>query len=238
MNDVPSEELLNALIDGELGQTDAAPLLAQMQVDAALRERVGQLRLQKDLVRHAYAQLAPPCELPVRPVGAQRWRSASAWALALACAALLGWTAHGLAPNAADPLLQLSRQGVHVPGTGVEHVVLHLSSGTAQDGSAALDRAEGLLGAARSAGRNLAVEIVVNSGGLDLLREGVSSHAARIGRMQRAYPDLALVACGQTAQRLRDAGIEVRLLPGVTVATSALDEVVQRLQQGWDYVKL
>ena len=60
MNLEPSEERLSALIDGELAPADAEPLLEQMRIDAALRERVAQLRLGKELVRHAYAELARP----------------------------------------------------------------------------------------------------------------------------------------------------------------------------------
>jgi intracellular sulfur oxidation DsrE/DsrF family protein len=41
-----------------------------------------------------------------------------------------------------------------------------------------------------------------------------------------------------TVQKLRDTGADVRLLPGTKVATSALDQIVQRMQQGWAYVRL
>ncbi len=230
MRPEPSDELLHALVDGELGPADAEPLLAQLQTDTMLRERVAQLRLQKDLVRHAYARLAP--DEPAAPARRRRIPATAGWALALVGGMVIGWLAHGpgLVPGAA----RSSQASVLT----TEHVVLHLSTGSAQAGAAALDRAEGLLGAAQSAGRPLSVEIVANSDGLDLLRQGVSAHAQRIARLHQAHPGLALVACGQTAQRLRDAGIEVRLLPGVTEASSALDQVVQRMRQGWDYVKI
>jgi intracellular sulfur oxidation DsrE/DsrF family protein len=53
-----------------------------------------------------------------------------------------------------------------------------------------------------------------------------------------AYPELALVACGQTVQKLREAGADARLLPGTVTATSALDQIVLRMQQGWAYVRI
>jgi hypothetical protein len=238
----PSDELLNALVDGELGPADAEPLLARLRADAALRERVGQLQLQKSLVRHAYAGLAPAAG--VLPRVARQRRPAAALALALTGAALLGWAAHGWqiggrgGGDDSDALSRLAAQAAHAPQGHVDHIVLHLSSGAAQDETAALDRAEGILGAARAAGRTVAVEIVANSGGLDLLREGVSADAPRIARLRGSYPGLALVACGQTAQRLREGGAVVRLLPGVTLASSALDQIVLRMQQGWAYVKI
>jgi intracellular sulfur oxidation DsrE/DsrF family protein len=84
----------------------------------------------------------------------------------------------------------------------------------------------------------VSVEIVANAGGLDLLREGVSAHAQRLARLRASYPALELVACGQTAQRLRESGADVRLLPGTIVASSALDQIVLRMQQGWAYVRI
>jgi hypothetical protein len=39
-------------------------------------------------------------------------------------------------------------------------------------------------------------------------------------------------------ERLREKGIEVRLLPGTRVASSALDQIVTRMGQGWSYVRV
>ena len=103
---------------------------------------------------------------------------------------------------------------------------------------AALEQAEGLFIAARDSGRPISVEIVANGSGLDLLRQAASTQAPRIASMQHAYPSLRFVACGQTVQKLRERGDDVRLLPGTVVASSALDQIVQRLQQGWAYVRL
>ena len=63
-------------------------------------------------------------------------------------------------------------------------VILHVSSGSPRDALAVLEHAEGILETARSAGRTVSVEIVANSGGLDLLREGVSAHAGRIAGLR------------------------------------------------------
>jgi hypothetical protein len=46
-----------------------------------------------------------------------------------------------------------------------------------------------------------------------------------------------LVAYGETDQRLREAGAEMRLLPGAITPTSALDRIVLRLQHGWAYMR-
>lgn len=240
--DDPSDERLNAWIDGELGREEAEPLLARMRADPRLRERVAELQLVKQLVRHAYADTTPPDRARAVRVAPQRvWPAAAGMAL-LVAGVVVGWllrpvgddgtaveTAAAGAGRAADAVAMQS---------AVTQVVLHVSAPGAAAGLAALERAEGILEAARAAGRPVALEIVANGGGIDLLRRDASAHAARIDAMRRAYPELSLVACGQTVQRLHDSGVEVRLLPGTETATSALDQIVLRMQQGWSYVRI
>ena len=239
----PSDELLSALIDGELAPGEAGHLLARLQGDAALRERVAQLRLHQDLVRHAYAQWLPETPAPqsghtLRPVVRQRLQQAAHWTLALAGGVTIGWLAHSLSPPPGGPLTLAASPSAGATQAGTDHILLHLSAGSPQAGAAALDRAEGLLDAARAADRPVRVEIVANSEGLGLLQVGLSAYTQRIAGLLRDNPELTLVACGQTAQRLRDAGVDVKLLPGVIEARSALDQVVQRMRLGWDYVKI
>ncbi|MBE0549547.1 MAG: hypothetical protein IH627_18205 [Rubrivivax sp.] len=231
-----SDERLNMLIDGELTPADAAGLLEQLRTDAALRERVSQLRLAKDLVRHAYAGVAAPARQATAPVRGRR-RAVVTFA-ALGLGVVLGWTLREQAAAPAGATRQLAEQAQRTPQAETSRVILHVSSGVPGDALAALERAEGILETARSAGRTVSVEIVANSGGLDLLREGVSTHAGRIAGLRAAYPGLSLVACGQTAQRLREGGTAVHLLPGTVTASSALDQIVLRMQQGWAYVRI
>lgn len=238
MTPEPSDERLNAFIDGELTPADAEDLLQRLRTDAALRERVGQLRLTQQLVRHAYPA-APPRRRAESSPASNPWRWATAASLVLG--GVLGWLAHGRDAALSDPSAPFDKLAAQVRRNDaglVDHVVLHVSSASRQAGRAVLDRAEGLLEAARQTGRPVAVEIVANSGGLDLLRQDTSAWAPRIAALRASYPSLTLVACGQTAQRLRDEGTAVRLLAGATEATSALDEIVLRMQQGWAYVRI
>ncbi len=92
--------------------------------------------------------------------------------------------------------------------------------------------------AAQDSGRTIEVELVANRGGLKMLRSDTSPHADRIARLRAEHPNLALIACGQTIERLRDSGVEVRLLPGTRVVSSALDQIVTRMSEGWNYVRI
>lgn len=238
MNHAPSDERLNAWIDGELTPADAAPLLEQLRTDDSLRQRVALMRLSKDLVRHAYEGTATT-RRPAAASGATINRYALAGGvLAVALGTWIGWAArdNSLVVSHAPSLAAARLAGPAQADT--LRVILHLSSSVPNDGLAVLERAEGILEAAGTDGREVTVEIVANSGGLDLLRQDVSAHAPRIAQLRADYPQLSLVACGQTAQRLRETGVTVQLLPGTTVASSALDEIVLRMQQGWAYIKI
>lgn len=216
---------LQALLDGELGPAESAALLAEVQASPALRERLGTLTADRALLRQAYAQ--PPAPPPRRVAAPDRRR-----AMALAALALLGvggvaglWWRGEAAPAAPASV-------------AAPHIVLHVAANDGGQALAALAQAEGLLSTARSEGRALTVEVVANAGGLDLLRTAAAPDAARVQRLQQAYPALRFVACGQTVQKLRERGEDVRLLPGTTVAASALDQIVLRLQQGWTYLRV
>lgn len=101
----------------------------------------------------------------------------------------------------------------------------------------ALDEVEDLLRAARAEGRHIEIEIIANSTGIELLDANTSPYAARIATLHRQFPQMRVVACGQTLDRLRAKGRQLTLLPGTEVAPSALDEVVRRLRDGWVYVR-
>lgn len=100
----------------------------------------------------------------------------------------------------------------------------------------ALDEVEGLLRSARAERRAIEVEIVANSSGLDLLADA-SPYARRVAALRKEYPNLGLVACGQTIARRRAGGLEVNLVPGTAIAPSALEQVIERLRSGWIYVR-
>jgi intracellular sulfur oxidation DsrE/DsrF family protein len=102
----------------------------------------------------------------------------------------------------------------------------------------ALDESESLLATADQGNREIRVEIIANESGVNMLRDGVSHYAARIAEMQTKYPNLSLVACTQTLNKLKKKGIEVRLLPNIRSVSSAVEEIKRRLEEGWDYVRV
>lgn len=227
-----SDERLNALVDGELTPADADSLLAAVARDPALRQRVCDLQLAKELVRHAYAGVESPAPAAGRAVRSRPWRLAAALAVVFVTGGTLGWGVREAGPSAE----QLA--GAVLAHEAATRLILHVATNDPAAGQATLARAQAVLEAARAAGRSVDVEIVANGPGLDLLRADVSAQGASLAALQAAHPGLSLVACGQTVQKLRDAGVTVQLLPGTLVASSALDEIVRRLEQGWTYLRI
>ena len=117
-------------------------------------------------------------------------------------------------------------------------VMLHLDSAAPERMEAALDRAEQLLDEAEREGRAMQLEIVANSHGINLMRAGVSPHAARMAQMTQRHANLHWVACSQTIARFTGEGQHVELLPTARAAPTAIGEIVTRLQQGWTYVRV
>ena len=240
MKDDVSYDRLNALVDGELDRFEAGRVFGAIHGDPGLERQAGELRLMKELVRHAYRHESPAGDAD-RHRRRRDWHWMAVAAMAFVAIGIgAGWTGRSwqLRDAAADPSGLAHNAGALARVAADERVVLHLSSSAPERVSAMLDDAEGMLRAARADGRPIAIEILANNTGLDILRLDVPGPSARLASLRTDNPNLTLVACGQTIERLRERGVAVQLLPQTEVATSALDEVVRRMHEGWTYVRI
>lgn len=228
-----SREMQNAFVDGELDTAEWTAMLERMGSDPELRREICELRATKDMVRSAYEGVTPRARRVTATGGWRGWGMAATLVIAVAA----GWVAHGLVDSGRNWSGAVQR-AAGLPGVSENRVLLHVASGGDKTLAGALDEVEDLLRVARASGRPLQVEIVANSQGLDLLRAGVSPQSARVEAMRREYPNLAFLACNRAIERLNEHGIRVELLPGVHVVSSALDQVVKRLQGGWVYIRV
>ncbi|MGA7800908.1 MAG: hypothetical protein WCC36_08860, partial [Gammaproteobacteria bacterium] len=118
-------------------------------------------------------------------------------------------------------------------------VILHISSANPKRIEEGLDMAERLLRTYKAKHEKAELEVVANAGGLNLLRAGVSPFAGRVKRMQEQYANLAFMACQTAINKLkREKGVDVKLLPQALLTPSALEEILNRLQDGWVYIKV
>lgn len=235
-----SDEFLNAFVDDQLDAAEKGRAFDAIERDEALKARVCELRGLKEMVQHAYRQP------PVRENFALKWRprlpyfQALAACLVLAIGVASGWFAHAWSGQGGEREMIRLLQAVQRNDIGADPHKLIVHAGTSNPVrlKTALDEAENLLASSRRDNRPVRVEIVANGGGVDLLRADVSPYAKRIAMMQEKYPNLDLMACGQTIKNLRAKGVDVRLLPNTGVASSALDQIALRLKQGWGYIKV
>lgn len=243
MNPVVSDEMLHAFIDGELDASESEALMARMREDKELAQRVCALRSLQGMVRLAY--LEPPA------VAGRLTRAGPRRQLmrrcAFGCAILFaglggGWAlrGHEAQPVAAAPAaVSGGYQAVSLAREAdPNRVILHLDSAAPDKMEAVLDEAERLLDEAERQGRAMQLEVVANSRGIDLLRAGISPHAARMARMKQRHANLQWVACGQSIARFAGEGEKVELLPATRTAPTAIGEIVSRLQEGWTYVRV
>ncbi len=219
-----SQEMRNAFVDGQLDAADWTALVERMGSDEALRREVCELRTLKDMTRSAYLEARSRRAAPA--ANRRGWARVAGVALVFA---LAGWFAHDA--------VERSRAVAELHAVAADRILVHVASSRGEVVDSALQEVEDYLRDARAAGRRVEVEIVANNAGMDILRADTSAYAKRLERLRAAYPNLTYIACNQTADRLREKGVAVRLLPGVHVAPTALDEIVKRMQQGWVYIR-
>jgi hypothetical protein len=243
MSHIISDEMLHAFVDGELDLDDSEKLIARMREDADLTQRVCALRSLQNMVRLAYAE--PPVSTGRTSLAAPRRQLMQR--CAFGCLILLtglsgGWALHSLELQAVAGEPATAVRGYQTVSltraADPDRIMLHLDSAAPERMLAVLDQAERLLDEAERQGRAMQVEVIANSRGIDLMREGHSPYAARMARMTQRHANLHWVACGQSIARFTSEGQKVELLPTTRTAPTAVGEIVTRLQQGWTYVRV
>jgi intracellular sulfur oxidation DsrE/DsrF family protein len=236
-----SQLYLDAFVDGELAADERAQALTRLEMDATFKAEACELRTLKERVKGAYAEV--PLTPEIFSHRSPRLRSGFSQALAAGLLLVLGvgsgWLAHDFSTASPkfDRLAALpdAYQAIALSERiDRDKIILHLDSGDTGRLGNALDLADKLL----AKQPNARIELVVNSYGLDLLRADVTPLARRIEAMARRHANLSFVACGQTVARLRRDGVKVALLPVAHTASSAINEIMTRMGQGWVYVKV
>jgi hypothetical protein len=186
------------------------------------------------MVRSAFPGPAAGALPPRRQSAGGRHRAmALAATVLLALGVSAGWFARG-----GEQLRPPSSLALNAAQVGGGRVILHLGSSSPERIKVALDEADHLARGRDLSGQPVQVELLVNGDGLDLVRADVSAYADRIASLHSAHHNLKFIACNNTIEMLRLQGVNVELLPDVKVASSALDEVMMRLRQGWTYIQV
>lgn len=229
-----SEEQLNAFVDGELESEERSSLFNEAERSEELDQRLCQQRKLKELVKHAYRDVPDPKR---RLPGRRTPGNVLGLAFAASVLLVLGVTAGLLVPGM---LGENPRQGgfaaTNPQAVAVaENYILHVTSGNPEQMKSALQKANALLAASES-GSPRQVEVVANERGLDLLRSDITLFSNEIHAL--AEENVIFYACSKAIQRLEEQGIDVQLVPEAIPGFTALDRVVIRMQDGWQYIKI
>lgn len=247
-----TDETLNAFVDGELELDEAVEILRASEDNDEVRTRLCELRYLKDMVAHAYSQVprayADPVSASPRPAkNLVRTATAAAMVAMMAVGIGIGWVSHDretmhtvAVPD--DPVfldisevfsLQEAKSAHGKPSS----IILHVATNDRHRVEDALAKLEAFVDAQQLDQKRVAVEIVANGYGLDLIRTAHTPYENQVKQLARD-DYVTILACRQAVQRLRDRGIDVDLIPEADFAPSALDRIIERLREGWVYVKV
>ncbi|HEY0720715.1 MAG TPA: hypothetical protein VGE50_05630 [Gammaproteobacteria bacterium] len=227
-----SDEHLNAYLDNQLEVEEASEVLKEVRVNPELGQQVCELRQVQELVRHAYREGIVPASKGSTLHRWPRHLQGMAALLLLAVGAIGGWLANGERDVVMEGIYLGAAQ------SRPQNVILHISTDDPIKLSDALDKAELMLSRHRAQGEPFRLEIVANDEGLNVVRARYSTDAERTEELLHNYNNLAIMACARTLQAIKEQGGDVELLPNVGTTESALERVVDRLQEGWLYVRV
>lgn len=235
-----SDEQLQAFVDDEIDIAERAEIMEAVRHDDELACRVCELLQLKDSVRLAYREP----ELPeTRPASWKSgWWSGTPFraAAAVLIFALGTLTGTSLQMNTTDPLAYTGGKlaSAAIANQELKRVVLHISTAESQRLDQALSDAEELLSSYKDRPEMVQLEVVANAEGLSMLRADTSPYPERIRRLAQQFNNVSFLACSRAIEKLRMRGIDVHLLPEAQVIPGALEEIVDRLQEGWVYIRV
>ena len=250
-----SDERLNAFVDDELDASEKSEVFVALSQDSALSQRACELRQLSELVRHAYNNPPQSERFQKRePRRISPFGQAAAASLLVGIGAMAGWMGHQqpvAATDSADMHAMVwgeDDRAFHstdlasaTSQNGLKRVILHLNTSSPARFEKALTTAEQLLKKYASDNNGAEIEVVANASAIKLLRSGYSPFAARVRALQEKYFNLTFLACKDAMDHVReieDLKSDVRLLPGVEVTPSALEHILERMNEGWVYLNV
>jgi len=237
-----SDEQLNALIDNELNVEEQNEVQLAISNDPALQAKYAALCRTKELIMQAYAEVPQPIvNIQNRMPWLNRPLLASSFLAIAASVFLLLWVYKGslldtFLPHENSPYIKTAAE-FNASKPQSETILFHISTTDANRVNAVLQKAELLLETARRENTPLQLEIVANVEGLNILRKG-SPYANEISALSNQFANVKFLACGiakKTAE-LKE-GKPIELLPEAIDIPAALDQILNRLKDGWTYVK-
>jgi len=236
-----SDEELCAYIDDELDFEERTRILEQLEQSDELTHQAQELRQLQAMLRHAYRTPPPAPSHNKKENAAHHARNALAAGLLLAVGAVTGWFGNEeFVGNTQTSSLTFDHSvQLNTAAAAQENLLLHISSNDPAKMETALSYAEqALANAQRHNNKAFRIEVVANDGGIEMLRRDTSPYPERIEKLLQQHPNVTFLACANALRKLRERGVNVELLPGTRSEHTAIDEIINRLEGGWRYLKV
>lgn len=233
--DTISDEILNAFIDNELEADERAQVLEQLDRDQQLAARYSELCQIKERMLLAYAEIPQPRRKAKEYFPGLRisyMQAAAIVAFLFVVGGFTGWIAHSQKQQSESDHMQ-SIEKINLASVGINKVLFHINSNDKERIETVLDKAKLFL----AKNHNAQIEIVANSSGLSMLRDG-SPFTKEVKAISAQYDNVKFLACGIAKQNaaLKE-GRKIKLLKDAKEIPAALDQILSRIQAGWLYVK-
>jgi intracellular sulfur oxidation DsrE/DsrF family protein len=239
-----TDDQLNLFIDNQLDTAEKDAIRHAVLEDAALRERVCQLKAVRELVGYAYenvpeSESAKSINNPAR--GSYIWKGIAA-GLLLATGIFTGWlindTARSMQIASATDVFQYYKNSAPVD-RAERKIILHVTTGEIAAVNSALDEAEQLLASYRDAGTPMKLDIVTYKEGINMLRVGVSPYIGRIEDIIENNGNVSLYACQRSLTKAqKKEGKPIVMMEKAVTDKSAQEIISERLKKGWIYIKV
>ena len=234
------DQMLAAFVDGDLDDSRMEIVLAAMEAEPEIRERVYQLRCAKDFMRLGFSNATPPSRRAAySDVNLTRKQNRVvpfarvASVLLLVTATVTAYVGYYSGRWLSDKRAQHTAVQQQSQAT---RVVLHISRSDPDQFAAVFDYIEDFLRQHDKNGNQ--IEVVANAAGLDLIRAGVSPYEERLNAVIGKHQNVHFIACANSIRSLRKKGVEPRFHEKVRTAKPAFDHIIDRVQDGWTYLKV
>lgn len=261
--DRPSEEILNAFVDGEFSPEDRLSTLKAIASSEQLSREVCDMHQLKELVSMAYEDVqssqagAGRCRLTHARRSAW-FPSMAAGVVALVLGSLAGFeltrdasfmASLGGGDKVADQNVERSpvsaTESAPLPAGEVfavtegDQILLHINDADTRAMAELLNDIESMYRDAYAGGRELNVQVVVHNNAMNLVRADRAPYPERVAMLVENYPGLRFTACTQTLERLaKEEGQPIEILPQAERIDSGVAEAARRQAEGWIYIKV
>ncbi len=235
----PFDKKLHFYIDDQLSEEEKADFEEQILQDADLRKAACELRKQKsDIQQHYQAIPLPNSPLAkAKKVHQQQQNIAVSW--------LKKPKTYGIAASLAlfftftTFLFNTSNTKTHTltASASTHKFLIHIDSNDPQKEKMAVIKAESLVRTAYEQGQPIQVEIVANYKGIELFN-AENLDKLKILKTLSQYDNVKLLACKRAIERAKSEGHHIHLMAPVIQDKAAIDEIVSKMQQGWQYIKI